>query len=218
MSFKKSLIIGASVLTLAPIASATMVSENISANEINSNQVQENIDIEKLDTYVSLDEDSLEYQIDSEAQNKLSEDEYLFLTERVKETNSQLNDIVLADNESMQVEGKKVTITQTVSSKDTNSSNVSLRSAFSEGVNKIEKYWWGYRVWLSKTTINNIGDGITFAGFFFPEQFLARVINASGFLLGKAPGGIVFNTSPKLASFVPGMLGKTLYFWGPSFQ
>ena len=41
MNFKKSLIIGASVLTLAPIASATMVSENISADEITTSQSQE---------------------------------------------------------------------------------------------------------------------------------------------------------------------------------
>ncbi|MFV8314679.1 hypothetical protein ACNM7U_09025 [Aerococcus viridans] len=41
MNFKKSLIIGASVLTLAPVASATMVSENISADEITTSQSQE---------------------------------------------------------------------------------------------------------------------------------------------------------------------------------
>lgn len=41
MNLKKSLIIGASVLTLAPVASATMVSENVSADEITTSQSQE---------------------------------------------------------------------------------------------------------------------------------------------------------------------------------
>lgn len=41
MNLKKSLIIGASVLTLAPVASATLAYENVFANEVTVNQTQE---------------------------------------------------------------------------------------------------------------------------------------------------------------------------------
>lgn len=223
MNLKKSLIIGVSILTLAPVASATFASGKVYADEIDQGQLdvsQSQIDLSKLDSYVTLDKEKLTYHIDSSAKSELSEKEYSFLTSRVKESNEN-PEIKLAEDEKMTIDGNTVTITEqsTELEKVNNNTDITMRAAsFKEGINKVEKYWWGYRVWLSKTAIRTGGAGLTLGSFFIPEKTLSGLVGAIGYISANIPGGIVFNTSPQFAALAPNVLKGALNFWGVSFQ
>lgn len=68
-------------------------------------------------------------------------------------------------------------------------------------------YWWGLRIGLSKNTVNNIGSGVTIAGIWIPHPVVKGVVATLGVIIGRCPGGIVFNSTPGLASV-----------WGFEFQ
>jgi len=216
MNLKKSLIIGASVLALAPFASATFVGTQVQANEVDSVSVSQNgdIDIQKLDAYVSFDENNMEYKISDDAKDDLTESELQYLQTKVSETNITTRSIELSENESIDFKDNAVEVTQNIDSGGT-----TLRAAsYKEGINQVKVYWWGVRVWLSKTTVNTIGAGITIGGIWIPEPFVSKVLATVGAVIGISPGGVVFNSSPHLAQLVPGNLGSGLNFWGFSFQ
>lgn len=216
MNLKKSLIIGASVLALAPFASATFVGTQVQANEVDSVSVSQNgdIDIQKLDAYVSFDENNMEYKISDDAKDDLTESELQYLQTKVSETNITTRSIELSENESIDFKDNAVEVTQNIDSGGT-----TLRAAsYKEGINQVKVYWWGVRVWLSKTTVNTIGAGITIGGIWIPEPFVSKVLATVGVVIGMSPGGVVFNSSPHLAQLVPGSLGSGLNFWGFSFQ
>ena len=61
-------------------------------------------------------------------------------------------------------------------------------------------YWWGSRVWLSRTTIRNIGEGVGLAGIWIPKHVIAASVATMGWALTKVPGGVVFNWTPGLPS------------------
>ena len=216
MNFKKNLIIGASVLALAPVASATIVSTQVQANEVDSVSVSQNedIDIQKLDAYVSFDENNMEYKISDDAKNDLTESELQYLQTKVSETNIITRNIELSENEAIDFKDNAVEVTQNI-----DSGGATLRAAsYKEGINQVKVYWWGVRVWLSKSTVNAIGAGVTIGGVWIPEPLVSKVLSTAGAVIGASPGGVVFNSSPHLAKLVPGNLGSGLNFWGFSYQ
>lgn len=64
---------------------------------------------------------------------------------------------------------------------------------FKEGKNAIELYWWGARVYLSKSTVRTISGGIAIAGIWIPEPTVAKVIAILGVIGNFCPGGIRFD-------------------------
>lgn len=62
MNLKKSLIIGASVLALAPVASATFVSSNANADEIAYEEVNKDYQVYKNQTYIEFESELLELE------------------------------------------------------------------------------------------------------------------------------------------------------------
>ena len=223
MKLKKSLIVGASIFVMVPVIFTGFANVNVLANESVQESVavnQEKIDTEKLDSYVSFDQNSLNYKIDSTAKSELNEYEYNYLINQVEETNNVLSKVNLKSNESLSTDIDSVTITQFESTGNSQDSDVALRSRskYREGITQVKVYWWGVRVWLSKTTISYIGGGIAIGGIWIPEPVVSKVVSSLGVVVSLVPGGIVFNTSPHIAYLAPGALGDNLYVWGASFQ
>lgn len=148
----------------------------------------------RLDKYVFLD-DSNHFAIDENASFELSDFEYNLLKTKVAETNATIDSIKLSQNEHKVVSRDSITVIQEV--KEVNRSSLAFRSSgFREGVNAIRFYWWGARIWLSKTTVNAIGGGIAIGGIWVPEPFISKILATVGVVIGLCPGGIVFNYTP----------------------
>lgn len=64
-------------------------------------------------------------------------------------------------------------------------------SAYQEGVNKVQPQSWGIEVYLSKTAVTCIGDGISVGGVWVPHKIIASVLSTAGIIISKCPGGIV---------------------------
>ena len=149
---------------------------------------------------------SKEYTLSEEQKNRLdkyvnasfelSDFEYNLLKTKVSETNAAIDSIKLSSNEYKVVSQDSITVFQEV--KDVNRYSFAFRSisGYQEGENAIRFYWWGARVWLSKTTVNYLGAGITLGGIWIPEAIVSKILATAGVVLGNCPGGIVFNYTP----------------------
>ena len=110
---------------------------------------------------------------------------------------------------------KQITITQYSSDSEEDLDTYSAREV-NQGVDKVEVYWWGVRVWISGPTLRTIGAGVSIGGIWIPEPLISKVVATLGVLIATSSGGIVFNSSPHLA--IPGTPLHKLNFWGVSFQ
>lgn len=151
--------------------------------------------INKLDKYVSLDKDKLQFSISDEAKGELTNQEYRFLLDRVNETNKIYSNIDKTKDVTISTENKTIIIQENI-----DMSVPSARSSYKEGKTDIKGYWWGSRVWLSRTTIRNIGEGVGLAGIWIPKHVIAASVATMGWALTKVPGGVVFNWTPGLPS------------------
>lgn len=177
-----------------PLAETVKANESVTvakSKEYTLSEEQKN----RLDKYVFLDA-SNHFEIDENASFELSDFEYNLLKTKVSETNAAIDRIKLSSNEYKVVSQDSITVFQKV--KDVNRSSFAFRSisGYQEGENAIRFYWWGARVWLSKTTVNYLGGGITLGGLWIPEAIVSKILATAGLVLGYCPGGIVFNYTP----------------------
>ena len=140
---------------------------------------------EKFNPYVSLNEETHQYFITDEAQSKLTYAEYLKLSQMIEQTNSFIKTI------DFEKYGNEIFIIS--DGLESFKTSISESREYVEGVTKIEVYWWGYTIYLSKTTLNTIGTGVSIAGIFIKHPVVAVAASILGFALGQAPGGIVFD-------------------------
>ncbi len=84
----------------------------------------------------------------------------------------------------------------------TSSQPLSVTSrSYKEGVNKVEWYWWGARIYLSKTTVRWIGAGVTVGGIWVPEPVVSKILATIGAITAATvQGGIVFDANAALIS------------------
>lgn len=177
-----------------PLAETVKANESVTAaksKEYTLSEEQKN----RLDKYVFLDA-SNHFKIDENASFELSDFEYNLLKNKVSETNATIDSIKLSSNEYKVVSQDSITVFQEV--KDVKRSSFAFRSIseYQEGENAIRFYWWGARIWLSKTTVNFIGAGITIGGVWVPEPIVSKILSTVGVVIGLCPGGIVFNYTP----------------------
>ncbi|WCG37506.1 hypothetical protein PML80_08290 [Aerococcus urinaeequi] len=147
MNFKKSLIIGASVLTLAPIASATFVSGSVYAEESPTTYVEpssdetstsaeyleiSNSEILKIDPYVMVQDN--QYTLSSEAHQYLSDSE-------IEKANAYI------DMSNQEVKANDVKLNSETKSGVVEETSTAFRSS-AAGKNDIEFHWWGARIYL----------------------------------------------------------------------
>ena len=219
MKLKKMFIVSFTLLSMSSIVSPFF-------NSYVRAQEQENIEVDQLtdhsinpydyDSYVALDAENYQYYLVENAVDELTEHEYNALSAMINDTNSMTSQISVQENETIFTADKEITITQYTEDSGAPRSYAASEPQYNEGINQVQVYWWGVRVWLSGSTVRNIGQGVTIAGIWIPEPLVSKVLATAGVVLSVAPGGIVFNTSPHLA--IPGTPLSALSFWGLEFQ
>lgn len=63
--------------------------------------------------------------------------------------------------------------------------------AYQEGKNDVVRNNWGIEVYISKSTINAIGAGVSIGGIWIPEPVVSKVLSSVGVVVALCPGGIV---------------------------
>ena len=63
--------------------------------------------------------------------------------------------------------------------------------AYQEGKNDVVRNNWGIEIYLSKGTVNKIGEGVSIGGSFVPGDVVSKVLAVAGFAVSCCPGGIV---------------------------
>lgn len=63
--------------------------------------------------------------------------------------------------------------------------------AYWEGDTKVVTNWWGVEIYLSKSTVQHIGEGAAVGGVFIPEPLVTKILAVYGFGIRFLPGGIV---------------------------
>lgn len=89
---------------------------------------------------------------------------------------------------------------------DVSSENQELR--YQNGINKVSVYWYGFRVYMSRTTLHALGAGTSIGGIWVPEPVVSKILATVGVVAALAPGGIKFNFSPAV----------TIIPWGLEWQ
>lgn len=151
---------------------------------------------EKFNPYVSLDEETLQYFIINDARSELTEAEYLKLSQMIDQTNSFIKTV------DFEKYGDEIFVI--LNESESFQTSISETREYVEGVTKIDVHWWGYTVYLSKTTLNTIGLGVDIAGIFIKHPVVSVAAGILGFALGYAPGGIVFDYNTIVAA-IPGI-------------
>lgn len=144
--------------------------------------------IKKSEPYVRLSKDKV-YSLDEKASEVMTDEEIQIVKKRM-EIATEFNKNEL---QNLVVSGDKVVNKQ--------SKTTALR-ATSEGINKFESYYWGWKAWLSKTTVRkimNIGGGAA-------TTYIGSVLGGiGGVVAGVILGGV-------LAEFANPYLAQAIYF------
>lgn len=194
-----------SVVGLAAPATASELSTTTSA----TGEVPTTL-IDAVDPYVALEDGR--YKLDVAAASRaISKEDLAHAKLIVHEMNSLLRDAYKNNPARTGVErvGKSVTFTQA------STGTAGGVTTMSYGVNKVEVYWYGYRVYINKGTLNTIGAGVTIAGLWIPNFVATAVVGTLGVLIGQAPHGVVFNWTPYVGI---GPYNPVGYFWGQGWQ
>ena len=178
ISFILMLSIGMSLSV--PVFASENITGELSSNTIESTPVITETQKNHLKGWVDYNEDTKQFFIKGNANKALSEKEYSLLENSISITNK---NIAKADFSTNQI---------VVVSPENENSQISSR-AYTEGVTKIEFHWWGARIYLSKTTVNLIGGGVTIGGIWVPEPIVSKILATLGVVVAFCPGGIVFD-------------------------
>ena len=187
-------------IVFPPVRVSATEASNVQNEEITNDQIN------KLDKYVLFSEDGF-YSISETASTELTSNEYALLVEKINDANSMV--------ESLQVDSKTEKLYIDVNEKtvtiEKTGNNAYLR-AYKQGKTAIKGYWWGTRIWISKSAANNISTGISIGGVFIKSNLIDLAVALGGVALSNVPGGFVFNVS---TIFVPGMtFSGTSIPWG----
>lgn len=170
----------------------------LAADQSNNNTLSETPALtqqqkELLNEWVGYDDSTKEFSIKEGAKATLSESDYTLLNTCITVTNSNLKKADFSSGEvfvvSPEQEGQEISL------------------YYSEGVTKIEFHWWGATIYLSKSTINLIGAGVSIGGIWVPEPIVSKVLATLGVVVALCPGGIAFDYNYILAgitSLIPG--------------
>lgn len=207
-NFKYLITLFCSMMMLTIVLPPVQVSATEASND--QNEKITNDQINKLDKYVLFSEDSF-YSISETASTELSSNEYALLVEKINDANSMV--------ESLQVDSKTEKLYIDVNEKtvtiEKTGNNAYLR-AYKQGKTAIKGYWWGTRIWISKSAANNLSTGISIGGVFIKSNLIGLAVALGGVALSNVPGGFVFNVS---TIFVPGMtFSGTSIPWGFEWQ
>lgn len=196
--FIRSLVSMIAVIAFASTACVTAHAEEMSVDFL-----------EKADAYVSLDETTFVFD-EAAASKILSASEMQKVKDQVRETNEQiqrtLEAVKGADQYSIYTTGNVLVVADSATG---SSPSIGSRTTYHEGVTKVEFGWSGIKIYLSKTTLNNIGTGANIAGLFVSNALVSTALGLLGIFGGVAPGGIVIESN--LAELALLRIGKV--YW-----
>ncbi|MBG9979602.1 hypothetical protein [Facklamia lactis] len=69
---------------------------------------------------------------------------------------------------------KQITITRYSSDSEEDLDTYSAKE-INQGIDKVEVYWWGVRVWISGPTLKTIGAGVSIGGIYIPGTPLHKL-------------------------------------------
>lgn len=161
--------------------------------------------------------------------NKFIIDESVLPSDISKSDLDKLNSVIASSNNSLQqqlkdtpkeniaVNNNSIVIAEnsTVAQQEALGTNIAARSKYHEGSTYLHKYWWGYRIGISKTHLHKISTGLNVAALFPYDKWIplgwvvSVVVGVLGISAGTAPGGVVFNYSG-----VPGKPYGTIWYVG----
>ena len=142
--------------------------------------------------YIVFNSQQQKYALTDDAKLKLDSEVLEALENQLIQTNSFIKETVINNSENDEIvfsNPQQPQLTETLN----NTGIVTMATKYKEGVNKIVYHWWGTSVYVSKKTINNIGTGVTIGGIWMPASLLKPVVATLGVVLGKLPGGIIFD-------------------------
>ena len=156
---------------------------------------------EKFNPYVLLNEETHQYSIQAEAATALTTAEYQKLQRQIDQTNAFLATVDFDQY------GDEIFVI----APEQESPFIALyaNGQYVEGVTKIETYWWGYRVYLSKTAAQTaIATGFVVIGSVtVAGPLVLFAIGMLGVATGLAlPGGIIFDYNIILSAISPSMV------------
>ncbi|WEZ09990.1 hypothetical protein P5663_09175 [Priestia flexa] len=144
-----------------------------------------------VDSYVKIKEQKFVLENKDELLNKLGEKDFNIVVKQIEETNEFLGEL---DSSELRVEGN--TFTGNLSDGEF--------STMAHGVTKIKVYWSYARVYLSATTLRNLGAGLSLAGIWIPHAVASKVAGSLGVIIGlNTKDGIWFDYN-----FYTGVIGK----------
>ena len=156
---------------------------------------------EKFNPYVLLNEETHQYSIQAEAATALTTAEYQKLQRQIDQTNAFLATVDFDQY------GDEIFVI----APEQESPSIALyaNGQYVEGVTKIETYWWGYRVYLSKTAAQTaIATGFVVIGSVtVAGPLVLFAIGMLGVATGLAlQGGIIFDYNIILSAISPSMV------------
>ena len=144
-------------------------------------------EIARFDRFVILEGE--EFAITEEALFELTGRELSRLNEIVNERNSVLNRLLPYATSYIAV-GRGITIAEI------SNDHYGIESAWADpGVNAVQFFWWGMRIFLSADTVRVIGAGVAIAGIWIPLPVVNKVVATLGVAISLINRGIWFDTT-----------------------
>lgn len=180
------------VMLFSTSASVLAADQNNTLKEMPSlTQIQKNA----LNKWVGYDKAQNEYFIKNGAKDELFSSDYKLLESCLDITNANISRSDFSSGEVFVVS-------------PSDEGRIFPTARLGGGVTKIQFHWWGATIYLSKTTINTMGAGITVGGIWIPEPVVSKIAATLGVVITLCPGGIVFDYNYIAAGidhFVPGV-------------
>lgn len=214
---KRTKLLFFSALSIATIGMFAIPSITADATEVSSienvgNQELSQEQIDKLDKYVSMDEEG-QFIVSEDAKTELSNENFELLNGKVTEANQFNESVVTDENSSMYTDQADKSV---VVQEDSEENEVSPQANYKNGKNAVQTYWWGTRIWISKNSATSISGGLTVANVYIPSKVVQGAVAAAGFTLANVPGGFVFNVSTVITP--GGALPSATVPWGFEWQ
>ncbi|MCI1223321.1 MAG: hypothetical protein LKG06_06340 [Bifidobacterium subtile] len=185
-------VVGILFSSTAPAFASAPAAETISQGTAVSNELKE-----KAGQYIILEGKYYSLNIRA-ASSELTNKEIKQVEESISTVNRQLTMVYVQQ----QRDPRNVFVGNDEGVITTSSQPLSMTSrSYKEGVNKVEWYWWGARIYLSKTTVRWIGAGVTVGGIWVPEPVVSKILATIGAITAATvQGGIVFDANAALIS------------------
>lgn len=210
--FLSALLVFIFVFLLIPVHSISAMEKNLKAQVEESNIVSSVVtpvplteeEIRRFNEFVLLDEDG-NFYIKSNAGKYLNSADLKKLESNLNYANSIVQ--TLKNNTQIHVNLENNYTLDNSNKITTNKIILTSQSTYHEGVTKVETYWWGARIYISKSTANNLGSLYTLGGIFTAAQPVASaIISAMGWAGQTVPGGFSFSlTWPQLTPLMGGV-------------